>query len=178
MCTLQFIPTFGQYSAIDLSESSAASVLTGLTAAFAVGRFFGIFIILKVHPIVMLMVSLVIVFIGNTILFFWAGESVTMFWVACCVVGLGFSTIYASFSAFMEKHIIFTDFVGGWMIVCGSSLAAIYPIIVGASIEDDTVILSWVNYVSIGICASSLGIGWWLVSGNNNVKERTQKQRV
>ncbi|OXA60711.1 Sodium-dependent glucose transporter 1 [Folsomia candida] len=163
LTTLQFIPTFGQYSPINLSESTSAYVLTGSTGLFAIGRFLGIFIIMKVHPVVMLITSLAIVTTGNVILFFWAGENLNLFWLACCILGAGFSTMYASWSAFMEKYLVFTDAVGGALIVCGSLLAAVYPVIVGGVIERDTRVLGGVNFFSIGVCIGGLGVGGWVV---------------
>lgn len=48
--TMQFLPVFGQYSDLKLSESAAAHVLTGLLTMYATGRLIGIIIIFKVRP--------------------------------------------------------------------------------------------------------------------------------
>ncbi len=169
MTTFQFIPTFGQYSSLKLSESDSAFVLTGVTGAFAVGRFLGIFIILKVHPVLMLSFNIALVLLGNCFLYFFANDSITWIWLACCTIGLGFSTVYASFSAFMEKNLVITDAVGSIMIVCGSAVAAVYPLIVGNGIEENAVVLCYPVFFSVGVCALVLLWGW-LLTRNNNIR--------
>jgi len=153
MCTFEFIPIFGQYSDLNLSESKAAYVSTGLTGAFALGRFLGIFLILKIAPIFILCLNLVLIIIGNVILLIWANSNLTMLWTSCILLGLGFSSNYASYSAFIERNLVFTNAIGSFMVVCGSTISAIYPLIVGRLIEERVVVLTYTNFFSI-ICAS------------------------
>jgi hypothetical protein len=168
MAPMQFIPMFGQTSNLKLSESEAALVATGLTGSFTLFRFFGIFIIMKVHPLLMLFGSLVLVLIGNFILLIWANDNLTMFWIACITLGTGYSTQFASFSAFMEKNLIFTDGIGSFMVVCGSLVAAIYPLIIGKSIEENAMVLTYPIFFSLGAAFLALVVGWYITRGKNH----------
>lgn len=158
VCTLQFIPIFGQYSRLQMTDTAAAYVLSGLIGTFAVGRGVGILIILKMQPEMILCVNLMMIFIANVILLVWANTSLTMFWVAAIVVGAGYSTMYPAFCAFMERYIVFTDAIGSFFVMIGGAVAAIYPLIVGRLIEERAVVLTYTNFFSTSLCI--LAILW------------------
>ncbi|CAG2116597.1 unnamed protein product, partial [Medioppia subpectinata] len=97
----QLIATFAKYSHLQLSGSDAALVQTVMAAAFALFR--GISI-------------------GNvvTILFEVNGYSHTVLFIGVIVTGIGFSTVFASVYAFLEKHIAISNAVGGLLVcTCG-----------------------------------------------------------
>jgi hypothetical protein len=110
----------------------------------------------------MLAGNLLLATIGNSILLIWAGNNESMLWTAGIVLGLGFSTMLAAFSVFMENNLIFTNALGSFMIVCGSVVAAIYPLIVGNGVETNPEVLSYVNFISIGACVVALIAGGWI----------------
>jgi hypothetical protein len=64
--------------------------------------------------------------------------------------------MYASYAAFMERHLVVTNFIGSFMIVVGSTVAAIYPLIVGGIIEEKVVVLTYTNFFSIAVCTTAL----------------------
>ncbi|KAG4078653.1 hypothetical protein HA402_015243 [Bradysia odoriphaga] len=163
MCTFNFIPIFGQYSNLKMTESASAYVLTSLTATFAIGRGIGIILILKVLPEFILFANLALVLIGNVILLVWASDNQTMFWIGCIIMGTGYSTMYPGFCAFMEKHLVFTDDIGSFMVVLGSTFAAIYPLIVGKLIEQKAVVLTYTNFFSSVACVAALTWGLLIV---------------
>jgi Na+/melibiose symporter-like transporter len=107
--SIQFLPTFARYSALNLSESESAFVLSGLTGSFAVGRGLGIFIIMKFPPQLMLAVSLVFVLVGNGLLLGWGDQNLNLLLVSSIIMGFSYSTVYPSFCAFMEKHLVFSN---------------------------------------------------------------------
>lgn len=164
---MQFIPTFGQYSPLKLSESYSALLLTALTGSYAAGRFLGIFISMAVHPLIMLLGNLVLCLVGNIILLLYASENLVLFWIAAVTMGFGLSTMYASYIAFIEKHIIFTDGVGAFLIVSGSPVAAIYPLIVGERIAANVRVLTYTNFFSIGACLLVVIVGFALTRGKS-----------
>jgi fucose permease len=127
-----------------------------LTGAYAVGRFLGIFIIMKIPPLFILSANLGLVLIGNIVLLVWANDNLTMLWTGCIILGAGFSTMFASYAAYMERHLVVTNSVGSCWIVVGSTMAAIYPLIVGGIIERNVVVLTYTNFFSIAVCTIPL----------------------
>lgn len=165
MVSLQFIPTLAQYgTSSKMSGAEAAGLLTGLSGAFASGRAVGILITLKVSPQVMLIGNALLVICGNVILLLWAylGLSTTYLWAACIILGLGFSTMYASYCAFMARHLVFTDFIGCVMLVSGSVVGMIYPAIVGKFVEHHPEVVTYTNFCSVVLCTLAFLIVYFI----------------
>lgn len=150
--TMQFLPVFGQYSDLKLSESAAAHILTGLLTMYATGRLIGIIIIFKVRPELILAANLCLIAIGNTLLFVWASRSFTMFWIGTMILGTGFSTMIPSFFTFIEKHLIITGSFASCTMVVGTTTSAMYPIVFGKTIEHQTIVLTYTNFASVSVC--------------------------
>jgi len=129
--SMQFIPTFGQYSDLKMTESASAYVLTGLMGMFAFGRLMGTIIIFKVRPELIILFNFTFVIAGNMILMIWASDSLFMFWLGSILLGIGYSTTFPSFCAFIEKYLVFTTAVASCTIVFGSLVSSVYPIIIG-----------------------------------------------
>ncbi|KAJ6640088.1 Sodium-dependent glucose transporter 1 [Pseudolycoriella hygida] len=170
VCTLQFVPIFGQYSELHMTESAAAYVLSGLTGMFALGRAIGLVLIFKMQPEAILCINCFLVVVGNLILLLWASYNLTMFWVGCVILGAGFSTMYPAFCAFMEKYLVITNSIGSFFCVVGSVFASIYPLIVGHLIKQRAVVLTYTNFFSTVACILSIVWGYIIV--------RTVKTRV
>lgn len=162
-CTQQFIPTFGQYSDLKMTESASAYVLTGLTAAYAIGRAIGILIIFKVRPEILICLNFVLILIANCILLIWANDNLTMFWIGCIIIGAGFATMFPTFCAFMEKYLLFTNAVGSIVCVVASVFASTYPLIVGHLIKQRVVVLTYVNFFSTAVCILAMIFGYLFV---------------
>ncbi|XP_037047462.1 sodium-dependent glucose transporter 1-like isoform X3 [Bradysia coprophila] len=160
--TMQFLPIFGQYSDLKLSESDAAHVLTGLMAMYATGRLVGIIIIFKVRPELIIAVNLLLVTMGNTILSVWASGSVSMFWIGSMMLGAGFSTMFPSAFTFIEKHLIISSIFASSTMIFGATASAIYPVILGKIIEHQAVVLTYSNFGSTFVCAIVMFWGYYL----------------
>ncbi|XP_037027603.1 uncharacterized protein LOC119068214 [Bradysia coprophila] len=163
VCSLQFVPIFGQYSDLHMTESASAYVLSALTGMFAVGRIIGLVLILKMRPELILCINFALVVIANLMLLIWANDNLTMFWIGCILLGAGYSTMYPSFCAFIEKYLVFTNFVGSFVCVTGSIFAATYPLIVGHFIEKDAIVLTYTNFFSTLLCILTIMWGYLLV---------------
>lgn len=163
VCTMQFIPIFGQYSDLKLTESASAYVLFGLTGMFAIGRALGVIVIFKVRPEIVISINFVLITIANVILLVWANDNLTMFWTGCLILGIGYSTMYPSFCAFMEKYLVFTNGIGSFICVVGSIFASVYPLIVGRLIEREAVVLTYTNFFSTVACILTMAWGYAVV---------------
>ncbi|KAG4076474.1 hypothetical protein HA402_005917 [Bradysia odoriphaga] len=149
--SMQFLPIFGQYSDLKMTESASSYVLTGLNGMFAFGRLIGTIVIFKVRPELIIVFNIILVIMGNVILLIWANDSLTMFWLGSMILGLGFSTMFPSFCAFIEKYLVFTTSVASSTIVFGSLVSSIYPIIIGKFIEHRAVVLTYTNLLSVSV---------------------------
>ncbi|ODN00874.1 Sodium-dependent glucose transporter 1 [Orchesella cincta] len=166
LCVLQFFPKFGQNSDLHLSESDSTYVLTGLTASFAIGRAISIIAVFKISVQRIICGNLGLLIIANTLLFGWAKSSLTMLWASSILYGLGFSSVYASFTAYIERHLNITNFIGSMLLVCGSGVAAIYPLVVGTFIEQNPIVLSFISYFSITVLILAFGTLSYLTHKN------------
>jgi hypothetical protein len=158
MCTMQFFAKFAQKDSLGLSDSQASYVLSGLTGAFTAGRAAGIIIVLRVPPQLIICANLVIITGANVILLAFTDSSRTILWVGSILLGIGFSTTYASFCAFIERHLFFTNWVGAFMLVFGSVVASIYPLIIGGTIEDNPSVITYTNFFSVFWCIVALAV--------------------
>lgn len=158
LCTEQFLPTYTHFSPMKLSPTDAANVLFGLQLGFTIGRLVGILLILKIEPHYIIAGNFVLLSISNTILYIWGGSSMTMLWIGSSMIGVGMSTVYPSLYAYIEKYLFITESVSGIITIAGSCMSAIYPIIVGNSIETNPEILMYVNFVSIFVCSLAFSL--------------------
>jgi len=157
ICSIQFMSSFAQFGDLHLSEAEAgASALSVMTGAFALGRFLGIFVTLKVPPMIILCGNMLLIIGASAVLLLFSGYSLTYMWAGCAILGFGYSTIFPSFIAFMERHLIFTDFLGAVILVGGSVVAMIYPTIVGMLIEQVPLVFTYMNFFTAAVCSVSL----------------------
>ncbi|CAG7786312.1 unnamed protein product [Allacma fusca] len=158
LCTAQFIPTFAHFSKVCLSEKESARIAFGLQMGFASGRLGGIFLVLKIAPHFILAGNFLLLLISNIILLVWGGSNVTWLWIGSVVIGLGMSTVYAAVYAFVEKYLFVTDRIASTVAVCGGLVSAIYPIVVGKSVEHNPEVLTYVNFLSLFVCGVAFSI--------------------
>ncbi len=166
MCTFEFFSKFGQNSNLNLTEKKAAYTLTGMTASFAVGRGIGIIAAFKVSSQLILCANILSFTVANILLIGWASNSLSVLWASSILFGLGFSTMYPAFCAYIERYLRFTNFIGGLMIVCGSGVAALYPLVIGHYIEENPVVLSFTAFFSIALILLSFGTLSYLTHRN------------
>lgn len=166
--TMQFIPIFGQYSNLKMTESASTYILTALTGMFAIGRVIGIIIIFKVRPELIICINFIFIIIANFILLMWATGNSTMFWIACTLLGIGQSTTFPSFCAFMEKYLVFTSAIASLVVVVATIVGAVYPLIIGSFIEKNVIVLTYTNYFSTIICIIVMAVGYKLTRNSTN----------
>lgn len=164
----QFFSKFAQNSDLHLTQSQAAYALTGLTAAFAAGRGLGIITVLKVSPQLILCGNIVLVSIANMLLIGWSGGSLPVLWTSGIIFGLGLSCTLASFTAFIERHLKFTNFMGSLITVSGSGVGAIYQLILGAFIDSHPIVLSYTTFFSLSVILASITALSYLTYKNVN----------
>lgn len=162
----EFLSKFGQNSNLNLSEKKAAIVLTGMSASYAAFRGVGIIVALKIRPQFILCANILFITIANIILIGWASDSLTAFWACAIIMGMGFSTVFPAFCAYIERYLRFTNFIGSLMIVCGMGVASCYPLIIGKFIDTKPIVLSYTGFFSIFFNLLSFGTLSYLTHKN------------
>ena len=155
---LQFLPTFAVNTELDISPSSAAMMSSAAALAFTIGRGLSIPLAIKLKPQTILYTNHFLMFLGTIILAMYANSSVTMLWAGNIILGVGFSSVYASTYAFLENHIRVTNRIGSIFVFAGGFTAAVSPSMVGQYIEATPLILVWFNLVCCMLCLSILVI--------------------
>ncbi|OXA61457.1 Sodium-dependent glucose transporter 1 [Folsomia candida] len=163
--TIQFIPTFMHFIPLKLAPSDGARILTGLTAAFMIGRGLGVFLVLRIRPEFIIVGNFVVILTGNVVLNVIGGTSYEMLWGGAVLLGVGFSVVFPSFYGFLEKHLHVTNVVGAVITSSSGLIFGLYPAIIGTWIEQNPYILMYTNYGSLIICSIAFGAMNWIVSG-------------
>ena len=154
VCTLQFIPTFSHYVGLRLSEADGAAVLSAVTGAFTVGRFLGILAcVFNAKPVGILIANLIVALAGNVVLLLAANTNLYALYAGGVLLGLGYSTVFACVYDYIERHVRVTNLVSAVMVVSGSIVGAIYPLVVGNSVEQRPFVLMETIFFSLGMCA-------------------------
>ncbi|XP_037036783.1 sodium-dependent glucose transporter 1-like [Bradysia coprophila] len=169
--TMQFLPTFGQYSDLKMTESASSYVLTGLIGMSCIGRLIGAIIIIKVRPELIIFINFIFVITGNSILLIWANDNLPMFWLGSMILGMGFSTIFPGFCAFMEKYLVLTTSIASSVLVFGSLVSSIYPFIIGKFIERHAVVLTYTNLFST---SAGIVVMIWGYKSTRNIVSRVR----
>ncbi|CAG7717547.1 unnamed protein product [Allacma fusca] len=152
-CTFQFMPTFTHYTDLAFPEPDGAAVLSGMTGAYTAGRLAGILITYyNVSPALILIFNLVLATTGNIILLIFANSNVTLLWTGAVLLGLGYSTVFACIFDYIEKHLKITNLIGASNAVVGGLVSAVYPLIVGDSVERKPLVLMYVIFFGLSMC--------------------------
>jgi fucose permease len=141
----EYLSTFSFNLKLNLSKQTSALVLSAMSAAYTVGRGVGIVLAIKIEPKYFLYCDIILISIGNAIIYIYANTSETMYITGVVILGLGFSTVFPCIYSYMEQHIRLTNFICGILMVSCASIAIIDPIIVGRYITDYPYILLYVN---------------------------------
>lgn len=149
---LQFLPTFAVNTELDISPSTAAMMSSAAAFAFTIGRCLSIPLAIKVKPVVILYTNHFLMLLGTILLAIYANNSEKMLWVGNVILGVGFSSVYASIYAFLEQQLSVTNRIGSVFVFAGGLTAALSPSVVGQYIEANPLILVWFNLACCLLC--------------------------
>lgn len=153
---LQFLPTFVVNTELEISPSTAAMMSSAAALAFTIGRGLSIPLAMVLRPQTILYSNHALMLLGTIILALYANSSVEMLWVGNAILGVGFSSVYASIYAFLEHQIRVTNRIGSVFVFAGGLTAALSPSLVGQYIEANPLILVWFNLVCCLLCLTIL----------------------
>jgi MFS family permease len=141
----EYLSTFSFNLKLNLSKQTSALILSAMSGAYTIGRGVGIVLAIKIEPKYFLYCDIILISVGNAIMYFYANTSETMFIIGVVILGFGFSTVFPCIYSYMEQHIRLTNFICGILMFSCASIAIIDPIIVGHNIKDHPYILLYVN---------------------------------
>jgi hypothetical protein len=141
----EYLSTFSFNIKLNLSKKTSALILSAMSAAYTIGRGVGIVLAIKIEPKYFLYCDIILISIGNTIMYLYANTSETMFITGVVILGFGFSTVFPCIYSYMEQQIRLTNFICGILMVSCATIAIVDPIIVGRYIKDYPYILLYVN---------------------------------
>ena len=172
-CTALFLPTFATKT-LGISDQDGTIVLLWFNIGSAVGRAVGIVVVLKILPQYIMAVNFTLVLIGITVLLTLGSWSLTWMWVGNICLGLGFSTLYPAFYAYLEKHLFVGDTIAAILVVSGGLISTLYPLIVKEYVDENPKILTYMNYVGFAVTIVAFGI---LFHVTRSKKKSTKEQQ-
>jgi hypothetical protein len=145
----QYLMVFNISTDLRVSKSQGSFIDAAFQAFYAIGRGLGVFLALWVKPVYIISVDLLIVIVANVVLICLANSSTSGLWMGSILLGLGFSTVYGNMLSYVFSLTKITNFVGGLLIVSGVVASAIYPVILGGTMDTKPLLLIQANLLSI-----------------------------
>ncbi|CAG2174712.1 unnamed protein product [Oppiella nova] len=133
---LVYSSTYYQLSAVQMSASRAADVLSVLNASLTVGKLISTFIALKVKANIMLMYHMVLLAISQAVLYF-GRTSQVMVWIGNVLMGFGYSAIWPSYFQFGEDFVGLTDNIAAIFALVSAICPMITPFFFGPLVEEN-----------------------------------------
>ena len=113
---------------------------------------------MKLVPQQMLYFNFILIDIGALIIWSGGWKTESMMWIGSVLIGVGFSSTYASIYTFLEHQISVTNTIGSIFLFTGGLGTALFPILVGAYICTDSLIL-----IYLCICCAQISLVLFLV---------------
>ncbi|KAI1290837.1 Major facilitator superfamily domain-containing protein 4A [Halotydeus destructor] len=143
-----YLQTFATNVNTEIDQADASYMASIFFMAFAGSRFVSIALALKFSTVIMIWIDVILIIVGNIIIFFCATTSVTGLWIGVIVMGIGFSSCFPGVLSFLEERITVTDKVSG-ILNCFVALHVIAtPFVQGVYLEKFPMIFSYINLVS------------------------------
>ena len=168
----QLIATFAKNSHLQLSPSDSALVQSLLAGAFALCRGIIFLITFFYWSEKSIYLNLIIIFIGNTVLFLYQFNefSKAYLWAGVIICGSGFSSMFPSVYAFLENQFTISNTIGGLFVCISGLVGAVLPTLCGQFVEDQPLTLVYVNYICAAIITISFILFNILIYGKSQSK--------
>ncbi len=151
--SFEYMTSFLVNTALSISESEAAQMVSALSAAYTIARGVGILLILRVPPRFLLLVDTALIFAGLSLLYFNMNSSRAGLYGGLVVLGVGTATFMPTMFSYFEEHIRLTDKVCALLTLSCALVSTVDPIIVGRLISSLPAVVLYINYASIVVVA-------------------------
>jgi MFS family permease len=124
-----FAPTFSQLIPLKLTAPDAALVQSFFAISFTIGRVFSVFISLKLRPQTMLAINFGFLILAH-VLFLLSANSRSILIAGNVLLGVGCSSFWPGFFAFIADYVVFTDNLGTiFMVAAGTTKVSCFLLI-------------------------------------------------
>ncbi|XP_054165097.1 sodium-dependent glucose transporter 1B-like [Oppia nitens] len=137
----QFMAQFITSTPLPIYGTMSALVETATGAAYAIGGGISIYLSIKLRPDQMIYFNFLIINIGCILLIIFYTTQVSVLWIGNILVGLGFSSTYATAYTFLEHHISVTNAIGSLFVLAGGAGTAILPLFLQKLCENSSSII-------------------------------------
>lgn len=134
---------------VKMTEATLYSSITSITATIALFLF--VFVALHVNNFYLLYFNISCWFIGCVVII--SACRVSQFWLVSgnILIGLGISSAYPMYLAFVENRITVTNRISALQLFCACILSSLTPVLIGQYMEKNPIIFIWVNLGTICI---------------------------
>ena len=130
----QYIPTYlNKIPLLNISEERASYMTAAVNYAFTLLRGLAIFLVWKIKPAAMILISLAAVVIACALLLY--SNTIGTVWAGNVLIGAAFSVIYPQIYAYATSKITINNYIGSVFVFCSGFMAVVYPVIIGASMD-------------------------------------------
>lgn len=151
--SFEYMTSFLVNTALSITESEAAQMVSALSAAYTIARGLGILLILKVPPRFLLLLDFVLIFLGLSLLYTSMDSSRTGVYGGLVLLGLGTATFMPTMFSYFEEHIRLTDRLCAILTLSCALVSTVDPLIVGHLITSLPAIVLYIDYASIVVVA-------------------------
>lgn len=149
-----FATSMLQYLPIRMSAAEAATVMTVMSAAYAVGPLVTAFVSLKLRVEIILSYHFALLLLGVGILLFGQNDRGALY-AGSAVLGLGYSACIPSINAFINEHFKLTNSVSAVYSFASGIAAMATPLIISPFLQDHPAILIFLTgslvLISLGL---------------------------
>ncbi|UXI18778.1 hypothetical protein NH340_JMT04721 [Sarcoptes scabiei] len=126
---LQFLAQFSNAVPLPIHGTMSANLEAATGTAYAIGGLLATIASFRVHSQHMIYVNFFVINLGTIVLWIFSESSLLGFWIGNILVGLGFSSCYATAYTFLEHQINVTNVIGSIFLFAGGSGTALFPIL-------------------------------------------------
>lgn len=149
---LNFVPTFMETLLIPISKAKAAIMLSTLSAAYALSRGVCFFIGSRISTNQIIYSNMLLIGIGNSMLFAFANHNEPMIWLSIIMIGFGFGSTFPALLSLVEEKINVTNQLSGCLMFSSNVSVIVNSLLVGRMIQSAPQVFIYINAVSLFIC--------------------------
>ena len=149
---LNFVPTYVENLSLPVSKSKAAIMLSSLSAAYATSRAVCFFVGSRVSANQIVYFNMVLIGIGNSMLYAASNHSEPMIWLSMMMIGFGFGSTFPAILSLVEERINVTNQLSGWLMFSSNVSVIVNSLLVGRLIQSMPQVFIYINVGSLSVC--------------------------
>ncbi|KAI1287794.1 hypothetical protein HDE_09843 [Halotydeus destructor] len=144
-----YLRTFLLGTDLQLTHKRSLRINATYNGTYALFRGIGVFLALSVKPVYVIFADLFILLVSTVIFWVYHDTWELAVWFATILMGIGFSTVCGNLFSVASQFVTVTNTVGAILVLAGVSSSALYPWLIGSSVQHEPLVLIYQNFVSI-----------------------------